>query len=342
MSKEDFVLVTGVTGFLGSHVVHQLLEAGYSVRGVARSPKVAVAQQGYAPYGDQYEVVGIDDLVNGDFSAALKGVKAVIHVAAPLAGRTATAAEALDVAISGSLNLFRQAALAGVTNFAYVSSIATLGKYTEMPEITDKLWFQITRTQAEKLTDGFSIYIASKTLAELAVWEFAEQHPHIEMTTVNPPFLYGPFAPGFSNPEGSRAALSTNHMIYDLLRPDGPIPLRPSYIDVRDVARGLVNALRSPPTSQVGRKRILMSGEWFSAQQAVEYIASVRPELKDRLSEAAKRPAFIPKSRIDNKRAAEVLGLTDITPWKVSVIDTVDDLLKMEENLKKRGIPLPI
>ena len=131
-------------------------------------------------------------------------------------------------------------------------------------------------------------------------------------------------------------------MIYDLLRPDGPTLARPRSIDVRDVARSLVNALTAPPASQVGRKRILMTGEWFSGKQAVDHIAEVRPELKDRLSEAAKRPVENPVTKIDNTRAREVLQLTDVTPWKKTVMDAVDDLLKMEGELRQRGIVVPI
>ena len=45
------------------------------------------------------------------------------------------------------------------------------------------MWLDISRQEAEKLTDEFRIYVASKTLAERAVWEFAERHPHVEVTT---------------------------------------------------------------------------------------------------------------------------------------------------------------
>lgn len=161
---------------------------------------------------------------------------------------------------------------------------------------------------------------------------------------MNPPFFYGPFALGWSNPEGSRSALSTNAMLYDLLRPDGPLPKRPTYIDVRDVARSLVNALRAPPTSQVGRKRILMTGEWFSAYEAVGYLEEVRPELRERISREARRFAEKPVTKISNARAKEVLGLDDheVTPWRKSVIDAVDDLVKLEAELAARGIKVPI
>jgi hypothetical protein len=41
----------------------------------------------YAKYGDKVDIVVVEDLVKGDFTDALKGVSAVIHVATPIPGR---------------------------------------------------------------------------------------------------------------------------------------------------------------------------------------------------------------------------------------------------------------
>ncbi|KAI0916464.1 hypothetical protein AcV5_002956 [Taiwanofungus camphoratus] len=87
MAHKPLILVTGVTGFLGSHIVYQLLQNGYRVRGTARSSKVQLARDGYPGYQDRYEVVPIDDLMTADFTNALEGAEAVIHQAAPLLGR---------------------------------------------------------------------------------------------------------------------------------------------------------------------------------------------------------------------------------------------------------------
>ena len=43
----------------------------------------------YAKHGDKVDIVVVEDLVKGDFTDALKGVSAVIHVAAPIPGREA-------------------------------------------------------------------------------------------------------------------------------------------------------------------------------------------------------------------------------------------------------------
>ncbi|KAJ3477363.1 hypothetical protein NLI96_g10512 [Meripilus lineatus] len=352
MSGSTLVLVTGITGFLGSHVVDQLLRDGYRVRGTARSAKVSLAQEGYAAYGSQYEVVAIDDLVRGDFTEALRGDGF-------LPSREVTTHVVEQAAIEGSLNVFRQAEQAGVRKFAYASSIVTvrsismrdlntstpISPYSDqgkppffprsiVPNSTCEEWLDVSKEDA--LEDPFFVYAVEKTEAERAVWDFVDQHPHIEMLAVNPPFFYGPFAPGFRNPEAKIAVLSTNVLIYNLIRLDGP-PLPGVFIDVRDVARGLINALKAPPSSRVGRKRILMSGEWFSAKDAIEYLEQMRPDLKDRLSEPGRRVPPVPKSLIDNKRATEILGL-EFHGWKQTLLEAVDDLLRLEQEWRAKGL----
>ncbi|PSR78757.1 hypothetical protein PHLCEN_2v7292 [Hermanssonia centrifuga] len=177
--------------------------------------------------------------------------------------------------------------------------------------VSDKDWNPLTKDQA--LSPGASeyvVYAVEKTLAERAVWNFIDKHPHVELTTY-----------------ANISALSTNSILYDLIRPDGPLPRSPGWVDVRDVAKALVVALRAPPASEVGRKRIIMGGEWFSP---MEYLAEVRPELKDRLSEEVKRAGPVPKSIIDNTRAKEILGM-EVTPWKCTLVEAIDDIVRLEK-----------
>jgi len=54
---------------------------------VARSRKADALKKVYAKYGDKVDIVVVEDLITGDFTDALKGVSAVIHVATPIPGR---------------------------------------------------------------------------------------------------------------------------------------------------------------------------------------------------------------------------------------------------------------
>ena len=130
--------------------------------------------------------------------------------------------------------------------------------------------------------------------------------------------------------------MSTNSIIYDLLRRDGPTIFIPSTIDVRDVARSLVLSLTAPPTAKVGRKRIPMSGEWVVPCDVAAYVAQQRPELKDRLSKAWKTGTSTMSNIIDTSRAKEVLGL-EFTDLRKTILDAVDSVVAIEMEWKTQG-----
>ena len=149
---------------------------------------------------------------------------------------------------------------------------------------------------------------------------------------MNPPFFHGPFAPGFRISPGDRAGLSTNKFIYDFLFAENKVETPPlGFVDVRDVAIGLVKGQKTQ-----GRHRIIFGGPWFSYEEAIDYIASIHPELEDRLATVA-TPTVNKSSRLDISKAEDVLGLSP-RPWKETIRDAVEDLLKLEESWIAQGI----
>jgi len=117
LSRGDRVFLTGASGFVGSHVLRELLASGYAVRALVRSEG---AQDGveWVP-GDLRNV--------GGFARALEGCRYLVHCAAlySFAPRDRRAMHAINVRATASLML--AAHLAGVERAVLTSSSATLG-----------------------------------------------------------------------------------------------------------------------------------------------------------------------------------------------------------------------
>ncbi|KAK1055258.1 hypothetical protein LTR74_015797 [Friedmanniomyces endolithicus] len=82
IAKGSIVLVTGANGYIASHVINQLLHAGYKVRGTVRSPSKAewmhkLLDPQHGP--DAFETVVVPDMVAGNaFDAAVKSVSGIV------------------------------------------------------------------------------------------------------------------------------------------------------------------------------------------------------------------------------------------------------------------------
>jgi len=182
------------------------------------------------------------------------------------------------------------------------------------------------------------VYSTSKALADLAVRDYKRANPELDLTTIHPSYVYGPLGRGqvYNAP-----ASGTNRYIYVLIdgAPDrlvsgydpavrGP----PLNVDVRDVARAHVLALKVPPSDEV--KRFVISSSRFTWVEAVEFLAQTRPELKGRLPIiTGNEPPVELFATLDTSTTEAVLGLKDYIKWQDTILDTVDDLLRVEKEL---------
>ncbi|MGL3607899.1 NAD-dependent epimerase/dehydratase family protein [Rhizobium sp. G187] len=165
-------LVTGASGFVGSHLMAELARRGLVVRGVSRTPSPDLVP--VPSYGPQM-----------DWRAHLRDIETVVHLAARVHVMRETAKDPLALFrqsnVGAAVNLARQAAAAGVKRFVFVSSIKVNGERTEPGK-------PFTAADMPNPQDPYGF---SKAEAEAALIALGRE-TGMEITIVRPPLVYGP------------------------------------------------------------------------------------------------------------------------------------------------------
>ena len=161
------VLVTGGSGFIGSHCILQLLAAGHQVRTTIRNLKRegdvrAMLKAGCAEPGERLSFFAADLENDAGWRESVAGCDFVLHVASPLPPSLPKHEDELIVpAREGTLRVLRAAREAGVKRVVLTSSFAAIGyghKVRETP-FNETDW-------TDPNGDDVAPYTKSKTLAE--------------------------------------------------------------------------------------------------------------------------------------------------------------------------------
>ncbi|MEU6289053.1 NAD-dependent epimerase/dehydratase family protein [Streptomyces sp. NPDC046988] len=337
------MLVTGGTGFVGSHSVVRLVREGYRTRVTVREPGqresvvAALRQAGVDPAG-RLEFAVADLAADRGWRHAMEGVGHVLHHASPFpATPPETEDEVVLPARDGTLRVISAARDAGVPRVVMTSSYAAVG-YTVKPDnhYSEADW-------TDPGTEGLPAYHKSKVLAERAAWDYVRARGGIELTVINPTGIFGPQL-------GDRPSASLG-LVKRMLA--GQMPVVPimyfGVVDVRDVVdlhlRAMVHpkaagerflAVGGPSVSLFGMARILR--EHFptaadllpSVELTVEQVreaAKTTPALRD----AAALHGRIPV--ISNEKARSVLGW-EPRNVRETIVATADSQIRL-------GLDLP-
>jgi nucleoside-diphosphate-sugar epimerase len=288
------VLVTGGSGFVGSHVILQLLNAGHvvraTVRSLAREDSVRAMLRDAGASADRQLTFLAADLERDDgWVEAVAGCDYVIHVASPMPAAAPKHEDELIIpARDGVLRVLRAARDAKVKRVVLTSSCGAI-YYGHPPQAAP-----FDETSWTNIGGEMSAYVRSKAIAERAAWDFmAAEGGALELAVINPAGIFGPvLGADFS---------SSIELVTRLLNGMPGCPrLYFGVVDVRDVADLHLRAMTAPAAK--GERFIAISGDIMSMLD----IATV---LRTRLGEAAKK---VPTRQLPNwlVRVAAVFDAT--------------------------------
>ena len=252
------ILVTGGSGFVGTHVILQLLAAGHivrtTVRKLSREPEVRAALEHAGADTSRLTFFAADLEADAGWAEAVAGCDYVQHVASPFPiNQPKDEQELIRPAVEGTLRVLRAAREAGVKRVVQTSSFAAIGygHGKRNAPYTEDDWTDVNGI-------GVQPYMKSKTLAERAAWDFIEGGP-MELTVVNPVGIFGPALNG---------DLSTSiELVKQMMT--GQIPGTPDLwfgvIDVRDVASLQILTMTDPAAKN--ERYIAVAGEPASMHQ---------------------------------------------------------------------------
>jgi len=253
------VLVTGGSGFIGSHAIVQLLAAGHQVRTTLRSLKreddvrAMLREGGAEPDGRlSFSVADLEN--DAGWPEAVEGCEFVLHVASPFpAGVPKHEDELIVPARDGALRVLRASRDAGVKRVVLTSSFAAIGYGND--QRPGKTLFD--ETDWTDPNGDISAYAKSKTLAERAAWDFIEREGGgLELSVVNPVGVFGPVL----GPDYSTSIALVKRMM------DGGLPgclqLYLGVVDVRDVVDLHIRAMTDPAAK--GERFLAAAGDFLS------------------------------------------------------------------------------
>jgi len=270
------ILVTGGSGFIGSHCILQLLSAGHQVRTTVRSLKReadvrAMLKEGGADPGNRLSFFAADLENDAGWPQAVAGCEYVLHVASPFPASVPKHEDELIVpAREGALRVLRASRDAGVKRVVLTSSFAAIG-YGQKPQTAP---FNETNWTDPNSDDALP-YVKSKTIAERAAWDFiASEGGSLELSVVNPVGVFGPVL----GPDYSTSILIVQRMM------DGAIPGCPKIsfgvVDVRDVADLHIRAMTQPAAKS--ERFLAVAGDFMS-------MLDIAHVLKSRMGASAKK-----------------------------------------------------
>jgi dihydroflavonol-4-reductase len=238
---EKKILITGGTGFLGTHIVRQFLGAGeMNLRVMASRVPVWMKDAGCEAF--EGSVTNREDVAK-----AVKNVRAIYHLAGKVSFAYDGAAQMNKIHVEGTRFLCEAAKENRVKNFILASSSGT-SAISETPEILNE-----TRPQPVEILTKWAYYASKYYQEKTALRIFRDKGDRLII--LNPSLLLG----------AGDERLSSTKVVLDFMA--RRLPTKPSgglnFVDARDTANAFVNALDK---GRHGERYLLGAVNWSFAE----------------------------------------------------------------------------
>ncbi len=315
------VLVTGATGFIGSHVVLELLSRNIPVRAMVRDEKLCTI----FPKNELLEIVTADLFDIDSLKLAVEGCEDVIHCAASLyVSAKDVQKDVIDPSIIGVENLC--SVMHNVKRVIHTSSVAAIRptKYNNGQLLTDNDW-------CDDATPSTNAYGLAKAEAEKIIRKWADNRD-VRLITIHPSVVFGP-ALHRRHIEGSMSYLK--HFVKG---PPFVLDIHINFVDVRDVAIAHVNALEKGVDrsryiihkkgmwmNEIGKKLSSITSKKYTSRKLVKPLAYFVAIFHPKLSIKRLKESLGTYVDYDVKDAFHVLELPDYE-IETTLIDAINSI----------------
>ena len=258
------VLVTGATGYIGLHCVHQLLNEGYAVNGTLRSPsrkqEIIDALEKANTSTENLNLFVLDLTSDEGWDESMKGCDYVLHVASPLSIGKTVEDFFIKPAVGGVNRAMHYAKKHQVKKVVLTSSVAAV-----FDSLDEKKYYD-ENDWSDPDNPNISNYAKSKTLAEKAAWEFLKEEGNpFDFAVINPALVIGPSLSGDLGVSNSAIEMVVTGKM------PLAIPIQFGFVDVRDVATAHILAMQTDASN----------GERFALAERDLWYKDIAKILKD-------------------------------------------------------------
>jgi nucleoside-diphosphate-sugar epimerase len=277
------VIVTGSSGFLGSHIAAALVEAGNEVLGVdATAPGAGVAS---------WRHVSADLTDIGAALQLIRNVEAVVHVAAIPRPTRLPAERVFRTNVGAAYNVVEATVLSGATRLVYASSMSVLG-FPFFETMIGPAYVPIDSAHPVGPQDAYAL---SKWLGEEIVEAAVRRRPNLSAVSLRMPWIQT--AQSFPREVTARRA-QARLVARDLW----------GYIDARDAAAAFVAALGRPIEKH--RRLTISAADTFMDVETESLVASASPAAVRRRKLGGFETVF------DLSEARDALGFAPRFSWR--------------------------